>query len=188
MLKETKVELELLTDKDMMLFVERGIRGGLNKVSNRYATSNNKYMSEGYNPDETDKYLMYFDVNNSYGYAMSQPLPCNGFKWIKKEEVSLHNCLNPSSEDAGYIFEVDLEYPQKYHDEHSDLPFCPEHRIPPGAKTKKLMTTLLKKKKTHHPLQSIEKSSRQWYKDHKNPPSFDFQSKTLVKIICLLKH
>uniref|UniRef100_A0ABD2WCX1 DNA-directed DNA polymerase n=1 Tax=Trichogramma kaykai TaxID=54128 RepID=A0ABD2WCX1_9HYME len=148
MLKETEVELELLTDMDMMLFIERGIRGGLTQVSNRYAASNNKYMSEGYNPDETDKYLMYFDVKNLYGYAMSQPLPCNGFKWVEKEEISLENCLNPSSEDVGYILEVDLEYPQEYHDEHSDLPFCPEHRIPPDAKTKKLMTTLLKKKNT----------------------------------------
>lgn len=66
MLKYTKVKIELLTDPDMLLFVERGIRGGISQCSKRYAKANNKYMGEEYNPDEDSKYLMYLDGNITF--------------------------------------------------------------------------------------------------------------------------
>ena len=82
-LKKTKVELELLIDVDMLLMVEKGIIGGICHAIQRYAKANNKYM-KNYDEDEESSYIQDLDANNLYGWAMSQKLPVNGFKWIKK--------------------------------------------------------------------------------------------------------
>ena len=82
-LKKTKVKLELLTDIDMLLMVEKGTRGGICQAINRYAKASNKYM-KNYDKDIISSYLMYFDANNLYGWTMSQKLLVNGFKWVKK--------------------------------------------------------------------------------------------------------
>ena len=81
-LKKTKVELELLTDIDMLLMVEKGTRGGICQAIHRYAKANNKYM-KNYDKDIISSYVMYLDANNLYGWAMSQKLPVNGFKWVE---------------------------------------------------------------------------------------------------------
>ena len=65
-LKKTKVKLELLTDIDMLLMVEKGIRGGICQAIHRYAKVNNKYL-KNYNKDIISSYLIYLDVNNLYG-------------------------------------------------------------------------------------------------------------------------
>ena len=78
MLKMTGVRLELLMDVDMYLFFEKGIRGGISTITNRYAKANNKYMKT-FNPGEISKYIQYLDANNLYGWAMSQSLPVGGF-------------------------------------------------------------------------------------------------------------
>ena len=81
-LKRTGIKLELLTDPDMLLMFERGIRGGITQVVRKYASANNKYMGDRFNPNEDTTYLQYLDANNLYGWAMSQPLPTGGFKWV----------------------------------------------------------------------------------------------------------
>ena len=78
-LKKTNIELELLTDYDMLLMVEEGIRGGICHSIHRYAKANNKYM-KNYNNNE-ESYIQYLDANNLYGWAVSKKLPVNGFKW-----------------------------------------------------------------------------------------------------------
>lgn len=146
MLKLTKVELELISDVDMILFIERGIRGGIVQCSHRYATANNKYMGEKYSESERDSYIMYFDINNMYGSAMCQPLPHSEFQWMNDTSIDILSI--PTDYEYGFILEVDLDYPQHLFESHKDLPFCAEHRIPPNSKLKhtKLMTTFYPKK------------------------------------------
>ena len=81
-LKKTEVKLELLTDVDMLLMIEKGITGGICHAIYRYAKANNKYM-KNYNIDKVKPFLQYLDVNNLYGWTMSQKLPVSGFKWKK---------------------------------------------------------------------------------------------------------
>ena len=81
-LKKTKVELELITNNDMFLMTEEGIRGGICQATYRYAKANNKYM-ENCNKSVKSSYLPYLDVNNLYGWSMCKKLPVNGFKWIE---------------------------------------------------------------------------------------------------------
>ena len=118
-LKKTKVELELLTDPDMLLMFEQGIRGGVSSIMTRHGKANNKYMGEDFNPAEPSKYLQYLDANNLYGWAMSKPLPTKGFKWMTEDELT-------NWKDIPCILEVDLEYPKELHDAHNDYPLAPE--------------------------------------------------------------
>ena len=81
-LKKTGVELELLTDDNMLLMIEEGVRGGICQAIFRYAKANNKYM-KNYDKDEESSYFQDLDVNNMYGWAMSEPLPAREIKWVK---------------------------------------------------------------------------------------------------------
>ncbi|XP_014235688.2 uncharacterized protein LOC106658308, partial [Trichogramma pretiosum] len=147
-LKLTNVTLALITDIDVLLFIERAIRGGISQCSNRYAEANHKYMSS-YDASKEEKYLMYYDVNNLYGYAMMQSLPYGGFQWVESSTIEKNPKfwdVSPESE-KGYFLEVDLEYPRTLHDDHKDLPFCAEKMVPPGSKTSKLLTTLYNKQR-----------------------------------------
>ncbi|XP_072400352.1 uncharacterized protein [Diabrotica undecimpunctata] len=120
MLRKTNVQLELLTDIDMLHFFKKGIRGGISQCS----------------------------TTNLYGYAMSQFLPHGDFRWLDDVEITHFDCLSVDDESPkGYVLEVDLAYPETLHDFHNDLPFCPENLIPPNSKDPKLVLTLLPKNK-----------------------------------------
>jgi hypothetical protein len=82
LLKKTEVQLELLTDYDMFLFIEKGLRGGVSMTSKRYAKANNPLIPD-FNPKDKTSYIMYLDAHNLYGWAMSQPLPTGGFEWVQ---------------------------------------------------------------------------------------------------------
>ena len=86
MLKMTNIKLELMTDVDIFQFIEKGIRGGVSYIANRYGKANNNYMKE-YNEKAPSKYIMYLDANNFYGWAMSQYLPTGNFKWMTDKEI-----------------------------------------------------------------------------------------------------
>ena len=81
-LKKSKVKLELLTDIEMLIMVEKGIKGGLCHSINRYTKTNNKYMKD-YNINKVSSYLKYWDVKNLYGWTISQKISVNGFRWVE---------------------------------------------------------------------------------------------------------
>ena len=137
-LKLTEVKLELLSDLDMLLLVEKGIRRGISTISNRYGKANNKYMSKRFKDIEPLKYITYLDANNLNGWAMSKPLPTHSFKWMKVSELE-------NWENHLCILEVDLEYPRNLHDLHSDYPLAPEQIE--VNKVDKLIPNLWNKKK-----------------------------------------
>ena len=78
-LKKTDVELELLTDNDMLVMFEEGTRGGVCQAAYRYAKASNKYV-KNYDKNKESTYFEYLDTNNLYGWAMSQKLPVRSFK------------------------------------------------------------------------------------------------------------
>ena len=127
MLKMTDINLELLSDVDMLLMIEKGIRGGISIISNRYGKANNKYM-KNFNKSEPSKYLMYLDANNLYGWAQCEKLPIHSFKWLTDKEIeNLYNHqIVQVWERNPCILEVDLEYPEFLHDLHNNYPLAPE--------------------------------------------------------------
>ena len=79
LLKKTRVELELLTDYDQHLFIEKGMRVGISMASKRHAKANNPLV-HGYDPEKPSSHILYLDANNLYGWAMSQSLPTGAFR------------------------------------------------------------------------------------------------------------
>ena len=125
--KKTKVKLDLLFDIDMLLMVEKGIRGGICHSIYRYGKANNKYMKD-YDRDKESSYIQYWDVNNLYGWVMSQKLPVNNFELIKDTSQFNEDFIkNYNKEiDEAYFLEVDFQYLEKLHKLHNDLSFSPE--------------------------------------------------------------
>ena len=136
-LKKTNVKLELITDYDMPLMIENGIRGG-------YAKANNKYMND-YKKNEESSYIQYLDANNLYDMAMSEKLPLKGFKWIadiSRIDENFVKSYNKNS-NKGYILKVDVDYVE-LQNLHCNLPFLPEKMV--VNNTKKLICNLQDKK------------------------------------------
>ena len=128
LLKKTGVELELLTDMDMHLMIERGMRGGISMVSKRYAKANNPRV-EGYDRAQPKNYITYLDANNLYGWAMSLPLPKKNFHWKRVMPTEEQIMKMKWNSKKGWILEVDLEYPAQLHDAHNDYPLTPEKKV-----------------------------------------------------------
>ena len=127
--KKTEVKLELLTDIDMILMIEKGIKNEICHAIHRYAKANNKYM-KNYDKRIESSYIEYLDAKNLYGWRMLQKSPVNGFKWIKnlsKFDEDFIEDYNKNS-NKGYVFEVDVEYPKDLLNLHSNLPFLDKRR------------------------------------------------------------
>ena len=126
MLKMAGIELELISDIDMHLFIEKGMGGGIPFIDKRHGKANNKYM-KCYDKGKESKYITYGDANNLYGYEMSQYLPYSEFKWVNQKEISGF-CLNSinGNSSIGYILEVGLNDPDDLHELHNDYPLAPE--------------------------------------------------------------
>lgn len=149
MLKFSKVEIELLTDVNKVLFVEKGLRGGVSQCAHRYSKANNKYM-ESFDSSKPSNYLMQLDADNLYGRAMMECLPLDGYAW--HEDIELDVSAVDDNSPVGYIMEVDLHYPKHLHDVHSDYPLCPvsSSESQPSDNSKLLLTLHGKKKYVLH--------------------------------------
>ena len=124
-LKKAKVKLNLLnllTDIDILLMVEKGIRGGICHCLYLYAKGNNKCMKE-YDKNKESSYIQCWDVNSLYGRAISQK-PVNNFEWIKDTSKFYKNYNEEN--DEGFFLEVDVQYFENLHQNHNDLSFLPE--------------------------------------------------------------
>ena len=105
--KITNFQHELLSDPDILLMIESGIRGGIATISHRHAKVNKKYMGTEFDPAKESKFISYLDGNNLYGLAMSKQLSTSGFKWMADSELDDWKHLS-------CFLEVDLEYPMIY--------------------------------------------------------------------------
>ena len=140
-LKKTTVELELLTDYDIVLMVEERIRAGICHAIQRYAKANNKYMKD-YDRKKKSSYIQYLDANHLYGKAMTEKLPVRGFRWlddISKIDEDFVKDYDKNN-NKGYILDVDIDYPSNLQNFHIDLRFLPERMI--NNNTKKLVCNL----------------------------------------------
>ena len=121
---------------------EQEIRGGITQAVRKYESANNKYMGDRFNPNEDTTYLQYLDANNLYGWAMSQPLPTGGFKWVDVNHNEISDLATRT--DKCYLLEVDFSYPKELHNQHNDLPFMCERMEINGVE--KLVPNLRDKK------------------------------------------
>ena len=125
----------------MLLVFERVIRGGITQSVNRWAS--NPYMGSKFVPDKPTRYLQYLNANNLYGWAMSQPLPTEGFKWVDVKPDKISKLAKRKSK--GYLLEVNVRYPKELHNSHNDLPFMCERMKINGVE--KLIPNLYDKKR-----------------------------------------
>ena len=159
--------------------VEEGIRGGICHSTHRYAKANNKYM-KNYNNNEESSYIQYLDANNLYGWTMSKKLPVNGLKSIDNNEINEDFIRNYNeNNDKGYILEVDVRYPKRLHELHSDLPFLPERmKI---DKCKKLVCNLSNKKKYVTHINSLKQALNHGLKLKKIHRIIEFNQEAWLK-------
>ena len=179
-LKKTNIKLELLTDYDMLLMVEEGIRGGICHSIHRYTKANNKYMNN-YDESKESSYIQYLDANNLYGWAMSKKLPVNNFKWVNDVTQINEDFIKNYNENSskGYILEVDVKYPKKLHDLHSDLPFLP--RRMKIDKCEKLVCSLHNKKKYVVHIKSLKQALNHGLKLKRVHRIIEFSQKAWLK-------
>jgi hypothetical protein len=145
--KLTKAEIELLTDYDMYLMIESGIRGGISMAPGRYAKANNTYIVEKgkilklsekdailkgiFVENLPESYIVYLDCNNLYGKAMCEYLPTGMYSWLTQEEINDIKIADfKADSDIGYILDVNISIPPSKHDYFKDFPLAPRNEVP----------------------------------------------------------
>ena len=127
--KRTGAKIHLLQDAEMYTTFERGIRGGLTFVNKHLIES--QVLPEVGSLPARKVHLAYIDQNNLYGSALSMPLPYADFEWLGEDEIE--HFSDPANiigldvkGEIGYLFDVDLDYPESLHDRTADFPLAPE--------------------------------------------------------------
>ena len=118
----TKVELEKISNADMHLFVEKGIREGISYVTKIYSKANSKYCPD-YDKEKPEKYIIY-DMNLRYDMIW---IIYMDMQWVKINNETVNRILNKSDNSLhGYFLEVDLDYPKYLYDSHKHYPMALE--------------------------------------------------------------
>ena len=116
-LKMTGVKLDYITDDKLRLLLENSMRGGPS------ACMGNRYVKRG------ERRILYENLNNLYGWSMSQYLPTGNFREIKVTRSSLKTILRtPDNDEHGFLIECDLENPSSKHEKTKHFPFLPEKK------------------------------------------------------------
>lgn len=147
MLLITKVELELMTCAEQVEFIQKGIRGGITVVNQRYRKANNRDMKD-FNPNLPECDLRMYDANSLYPSCMVMNIPTKDFEFVSPSNLkSEYDMAMKATDDSskGWIFEVTLSVPKEKHNFFNDYPLCAENKIPPGGKFKKLILDLERK-------------------------------------------
>ena len=111
-LKMTGVKLVKISDIDKYLFIEKGSRGGSSYIAKRYAKANNKYMND-YDPEKPSTVITYLDMNNLYGWSMSEYRPYGELEWVENVDEFDVNSINEKSE-IGYFLKLILNILMNY--------------------------------------------------------------------------
>ena len=107
--------------------VKKYTRRGICHSIYRYTKANNKYMKH-FDKNKEPPYIQYWEVNNLYGWVMSQILPVNNFEWVKDTCQFNEDFIKSYNEesDEGCLLEVDVQYLKHLHELHNDLLLLPE--------------------------------------------------------------
>jgi len=202
-LKHTQVEIDLITDPDMYLMIESGIRGGIATIYGPYAKANNPLFPD-YDPQKPTTYIIYLDANNLYGASQSQSLPVGDFRFLLEQEISNFKLESvPENSPTVCLISCDLEYPDYLHEPHSDYPLAPEHltvdkdKLSPFAQnlasehwipTKKLISNLQVKKRLRHALQKLAVLRRSGPESYQNSQDYFIHSTFLAQTLDRLMH
>ena len=116
-LKMTGVKLDYITDDKLRLLLENNMRGRPSSCMG------NRYVKRG------ERKTVYEDMNNLYGWSMSQYLPTGDFREIKVTRSSVKTILKtPDNHEHGFLIECDLEYPSSIHEKTKHFPFLPDKK------------------------------------------------------------
>ena len=127
-LKITKVDIELIADPDMTIFINRGFLGGISMARTPLLKANNEFTQD-FNEEQLKTFLLLIDANNLYGWAMLQKLPIGGFQWGDLNQFTPEKIMEMPDSDEGAMIEVDLAYPPHLHKLHAQYPLAPEQMI-----------------------------------------------------------
>ena len=140
MLLFTGNQFKLIQDEEQIEFIQRAIRGGISQCNIHYLKTNHpRLVPDLYDEDQPLTELKYLDANNLYGWAMSEPMPTGGVRWVDAASLDV-STLPPC------FLEVDLEYPTHLQEKHSDLPLAPHHHEFPGRAGTRLITSVVDRK------------------------------------------
>ena len=184
-LLKTAAEYEYRILLYRLLMVEKGIRARITQAVKRYASANNKYMKDLYNPDEKSIHLQYLGANNLYGLAIVENLPTHRFLWKKIEDFTSEKIDELAKKDKqGYILEVDVEYSKELNENHNELPFLTE-RMKIGRE-EKLVPNLKDKKRYVVHIKALDQALKHGLKLKKVHRVIEFQQSRWMKFYVIM--